>query len=309
MASDAILRTYVDTASAKEDVVLNAVELLTAKETQIANMIQRSTAINTIHSYLTDTLATAASLAVAEGGDYTATAAQVPTRLTNVVEIIAKNFKVTRTAAQIARYHGQNELERQTRKGLLDWANAYEFDLVRSTLVSGVSGTVPKMKGIAQAISKSTNTSAHNSGTVWSASILDALMRDNWDNSNGDVATDLFMGSFLRFKTDEFTQKSNVVVNNPGGQTTLVRSISTFETSMGTLRIHKHRYVQQSSDATGRVLGINPTKLAAAWLEMPFVDTGLARSGDYENRAVVGKLTLEVRNQDSNFFYTGFAKS
>ena len=71
MASDAILRTYGDSA-AKEDVVLNAIEILTARETQIFNMLPKSTAINTIHSYLTDTLATAASLAVAEGADYTA---------------------------------------------------------------------------------------------------------------------------------------------------------------------------------------------------------------------------------------------
>lgn len=307
MASDAILRTY-GSNSIETDVVRNAIEILTARESQIMNLVGNSVAIATVHSYLTDTLATAASLAVEEAADYTATAAQTPTRLTNLIEIIAKNYKVSRTQQQVQHYHGQNELERQTRKGLIDWANAAEFDFVRSTLTSGLSGTAPKMSGLAEAISKSTNTSAHNSGTAWSASILDALMRDNWDNSNGDVATDIFMGSFLRAKTDDFTTKSNIVVNNPGGQTMLVRTVSTYETSMGTLRVHKHRYVQQSGDATARVLAINPTKIFKAWLQKPFIDTGLARSGDYDNRAVVGKFTAEIRNQDSNFFYTGFDK-
>ena len=37
MAADLILRTYGD-SSAKEDVVLNAIEILTAKETQIMNL-------------------------------------------------------------------------------------------------------------------------------------------------------------------------------------------------------------------------------------------------------------------------------
>jgi hypothetical protein len=242
MATDSILRTYGDSA-AKEDVVMNAIEILTARETQIFNMLPKTSAINTIHSYLTDTLATAASLAVAEGGDYTATALTTPTRLTNIVEIVAKNYKVTRTQQQIEHYHGENELNRQTSKALMDWGNAAEFDLVRSTLTSGASGTAPTMSGIIEATSKSTNHTSHSSGTVWDATILDGLMKDNWDNSNGDVSTDLFMGSFLRKATDAFTQKSNIVVNNPGGQSTIVRTVSTYETAFGTLRLHTHRYI------------------------------------------------------------------
>lgn len=307
MATDSILRTYGDSAI-KEDVVQNAIEILTAKETQIFNMLGKTNAIATVHSYLTDTLATAASLAVAESGDYTATALTTPTRLTNVVEIVAKNFKVSRTQQRVQHYHGMDELSRQTEKALKDWGNAAEFDLVRSTLVSGASGTVPKLSGIIEAISKSTNTTAHNSGTVWNATILDGLMKDNYDNSNGDVATDLFMGSFLRNATDGFTQKSNTVVNNPGGQTAIVRTVTTYETAFGTIRLHTHRYVQQSTDATGRILAINPEKLKIAYLEKPYIDTGLARSGDYDNRAVVGKFTVEVRNQDSNWFASGFDK-
>ena len=130
-------------------------------------------------------------------------------------------------------------------------------------------------------------------------------MEANWTNSNGDVATDLFMGAALRTGTDNFTQKSNIVVNNPGGQTKLVRTVTTYETAFGTLSIHTHRYVYQSTDAHQRVLAINPAKLALAWLQLPFVDAGLARSGDYDNRAVVGKATLEVHNQDSNWFCAG----
>ena len=307
MAADNILRTYGDVA-AKEDVVLNAIEILTARETQIFNMLGKTTAINTIHAYLTDTLDTAASLATVEAGDYTATALTTPARLTNLVEIVAKNFKVSRTQQEIQHYHGQNELERQTSKALMDWANAAEFDLVRATLTSGASGTAPKLSGILEAISKSTNTTAHNSGTAWDATILDALMKNNWDNSNGDVATDLFVGSFLRKATDGFTQKSNVVVNNPGGQTSIVRTVTTYETAFGTLRIHTHRYVQQAADGTGRVLAIRPEKLKVAFLKKPYVDMDLSRGGDYDNRAIVGKFTLEVHNQDSNWFASGFDK-
>lgn len=163
------------------------------------------------------------------------------------------------------------------------------------------------MAGIIAATSKANNHTTHTSTTSWDSTILDALMRDNWDNSNGDVATDLFMGSVLRADTDTFVQKTNQVVNNPAGYTTIVKTVSTYETAFGTLRIHTHRYIYQSgTDAHQRVLAIRPDKLKIAYLEKPYIDTGLARSGDYDRRAVVGKATLEVHNQNSCWFADGF---
>lgn len=306
MASDAILRTYGD-VSAREDVVMNAIEILTAKETQIYNMLGKTTAINTIHAYLVDTLRTAASNAVEEGADYTASANSTPSRLTNIVEIVSIPFKVSRTQQDISHYQGENELQRQTQKAMMDWANSAEFDLLRSTLTSGVSGTAPKMQGIIAGISKSTTYTSHTSGTVWSSSILDGLVQNNWDNSNGDVPTELFMGSILRKNTDYFTQKTNVVVN--AQMPDIIKTVSRYTTAFTTLSVNTHRYIQVTADATGRVLALNPSKLKVAVLRSPYIDTGLSRSGDYDSRAVVGKFTLEVRNQDDHFYADGFLKS
>jgi len=159
--------------------------------------------------------------------------------------------------------------------------------------------------GIIEAISKASNTTSHTSGTAWSASILDGLVAENYDNSNGDLATDIFMGSYLRKETDGFTQKSNVVVNGPG-VSTIVRTVSTYQTAFSTLSIHTHRYVQQSGDATGRVLAIRPEKLKVAFLESPYIDNDIARTGTAKRRSVNASMTLETRNQDSNFFADGF---
>ena len=306
MAADAnLLRSYGD-ASRKED-VLGLIEILTATESSIFNMLDKTQATDAIHSTLIDTLATAGSLAVAEDADFSAAALTTPTRLTNIVETIAKQYSVTRMQQAIDHYQGQNELTRQRAKAMKDWHNAAEFDLVRSTLVTGASGTTVKMMGICQAISKSSNFSAHNSGTVWSASILKGIMKDNWNNSNGDVATDLFMGSFLRDKTDDFANKTNVVSNGVNTKE-IVTVVDVFETGLGKVKVHPHRYIQAAigTDTTGRVLGIRPEKLKVAFLEKPYVDSSLGRNGAYDREAIVGSLTLEVRNQDSNFFYTGF---
>lgn len=301
------LLTYGD-VSRKEDVVLNAVELLTAEENTLLNKLGKTTAIDTVHSFLVDTLTTPASKAVAMNTDFSLSAQTTPSRLTNIVQEIAEAIQVARPQEKVAHYQGTNMTEYQTTKALKNWGNSAEFDLVRSTLVSGLSGTIAKMNGVIAAISKSTNTTAHTSGTVFSASILDGIMADNWTNSNGDVVTDVFVGGIMRRVIDSFTQKSNVVVNAPG-VSDIVKTVVTYETSMGTVMITKHRYVDISgTDATCRVLGVRPEKLKIAYLDKPYIKD-LAEGGAYTKKAVYGSMTLEVRNQDSNFFISGFLRS
>lgn len=300
------LLTYGD-VSRKEDVVLNAVELLTAEENTVLTKLGKTNAIDTVHSFLVDTLTTAASKAVAMNTDFSLSATTTPSRLTNLVQEVAEAIQVARPQEKVAHYQGSNMTEYQTTKALKNWGNAAEFDLVRSTLVSGLSGTVTKMNGVIAAISKSTNTTVHTSGTVFSASILDGIMADNWTNSNGDVATDVFVGGIMRRVIDNFVQKTNVVTG--GAQTNIVRTVVSYETSMGTIMITKHRYVDiAGTDATCRVLGVRPEKLKIAYLDKPFIKE-LAEGGAYTKKAVYGSMTLEVRNQDSNFFISGFLRS
>lgn len=306
MAEDLILRSYGD-VSIKED-VLGMVEILTATEDLIHNTLGKTSAIQTVHSTLTDTLDSVASLASNEAGAYTNKALTTPSRLTNLVQICAYPFEVSRTQQEIEHYHGDNELARQTTKAMKNWMNSVEYDLVRGSLVSGASGTAPRMGGIIMSISKSTNTTAHTSGTVFSASILRGLMKDQYDNTNGDVATDIYVGSYLRDQIDSFTNKANVV-NTGLNIKEIVNVVDVVETGLGKVRVHVHRYIQVAADTTARVLGINPEKLKVAYLKKPYVDTGLARTGDSDPRAIVGKLTLETRNQDCNFFATGFKKA
>lgn len=302
MATDNILRSYGD--NTKKTDIVGLVEIITARETWFLNNLPKSVAINVVHSTMIDTLRTAASAAVGEGEDLTALANSVPTLVTNIVEKVAIPFKVSRTQQLIQHYHGQDELTRQTTKALWDWGNAAEFDLVRSTLVSGASGTTPKMSGIIEATSKSTNHTSHASGTVLSASIINGLLKNAMDNSNGNVATDLFAGSFLRNVIDGFTQKSNTLVTVSAN--TIENSVDIYNTSFGRIAVHYHRYVQQSTDATGRLLATRPDTLKVAYLRRPFVDTELQRAGDYDFRSVLGDMTLEVVNQDSTWFADGF---
>jgi len=54
MAEDSILRSYGDVS--KRESIVGIVEILTATETQIMNMLGKGKAIDTVHSTLLDTL-------------------------------------------------------------------------------------------------------------------------------------------------------------------------------------------------------------------------------------------------------------
>ena len=302
MTGDNILRTYSD--SSRKDSVRPLVEILTAKETWFLQNLGKSVATDPVHSTLTDTLDTAASAAVAETGDFSYNALTTPSRLTNIVEFIAKPFRVSWSQSEAQKYTNEDELARQTTKALSNWGNSAEFDLVRSTLTSGASGTTPKMSGIIEAISKSTNTTAHSSGTEFSASILKGLMKNNYDNSNGEVATDIFVGSYLKSAIDGFTASATKFMMDTEARVT--DFIDVYDGgSFGRVAIHVHRYVQQSGDATGRVLATRPEKLKIAYYAEPIIKD-VASQGTYEQKAVWGAMTLEVKNQDSNWFASGF---
>lgn len=304
MALTNTLQTYGD-QTIKTDIVENSVEILSAKEDGIYSLLDKTSAIAMVHNYPVDTLATAASIAVEQASDFTYGARTTPSLLTNIVAEFAIPVRVSRPQMRVQHYHGQDELTRQLGKAMSEFTNGVEFDLVRSTLASGVSGTVAKMSGIIEATSKSTNHTSHTSGTAWSATILDGLMQLNWTNSNGDVATDIYVGGILKRLTDNFVQKTNSLVNIPDARG-IIRTVTTYETSFGTVRFHRHRYVQQSGDATGRVLAIRPEKLKFAFLDRPTMLTDLQKGGAYEPRAIYGSGTLEVRNQDSNWYADGF---
>lgn len=301
MTTTNILPTFTDTNIVQD--VSRAIEILTAKENWFVSNLQKTRAVAMVHSYQTDTLLNAASLKVTEGDDLTATALTTPSRLTNLVQTSAKAFFVSDEQRAAEHYSGTDELARQTDKAIMDLANAMEFDLVRSTAASAASGTAGALDGILVAVSHANNYSAHTSGTVFSASIVNGIMLESYNQSNGDVPTDLFLGSFLRNVFDSFIQKTDRVVAGPANVIDI--SVVGYRTSFGDVAIHTHRYLNQSGDSTGRVLGVRPEKLAVAYLIPPRV-IELAKSGTSEKRAVSASFTLEVRNKLSNFYHLGF---
>lgn len=304
MATDNYLRTYSDT-SIPED-VLDAIELLTAQENWLLNNLGKTTASATTHEWQTDTLMTvsAGGLTVAEGADASLSALTTPSRVTNITEIIKKDFGVTRTQRKVAHYGFEDPFPYQTQKAMKDWGNHTEYELLRSTLTSGVSGTAPSMKGIRALIT--TNVTAHNSGTVFSETILQGLLQLIFTNGSGAFADTLLVGANLKKKISGFVSGSTKYID--AFEKKLVNSVAVYESDFGLQQIVLHRYVTVSGDATAEIDILTKDTWKIAYLDRPHIDP-LAKLGDSDRASLVGELTLEGRQEALNVEATGFNKT
>ena len=136
--------TWSSDTSVKED-VLDMIEQLSAKADELLGTLGRSTATAPQHQWMVDSYRTTASAAVAEGADATLVGLTPPTRAINQTEIISMPIGVSGTQIATSHYGMGDTMAYYTMKTMQEWKNAAEFDLVRSTLVSGISGVAQKM--------------------------------------------------------------------------------------------------------------------------------------------------------------------
>jgi hypothetical protein len=285
------------------------VELLSPSEDTLFRMLGTSVATSTIHQWLVDSLSTTAAAAV-EDSQFSAAAVTTPTRSTNIVEKIDQMFSVSDTQRAVSHYGFADEYAYQQEKSLKTWRNKAEADLLRSSLVSGASGTAPQMIGIINCIS--TNATAQTSGTVFNQSILDGLLGLAWENGNGDAVSDVFVGSILKRRISQFSGRSGTQFVIPADTQQLVTTTSGYTSDFGDLQVHLHRYMQKdyagSADATGRVLGIVREKFRIAYLIKPYSEI-FGRRGSTTDAMVTGSLTLESLNEKSSVFASGYLLS
>lgn len=298
------LLTYGDASVVRS--VQEEIEILTPEENYLLKNLPKTTAKAMLHQWQTDTLDTAGSAAVPEYQAFSAQALTTPTLTSNLVEQVYKNGAVSEAQMGVMHYSGQDEFARQVQKKMLSWANSAEFDLVRSSLVSGQSGVTQRMNGAINTLT--TNVTAQTSGTIFSESILIGLLKNTWDNSNGDAATDLFVGSFLKSRISSFT--AGITKYEARDAAAAGTRVQVYESDYGTVNIHLHRYVQLSTDSTSRILGLNINKFYLAYLEGGEAKmTEYAKTGTSRDFVINGYLTLENRNEQCSFFSSGYLKA
>lgn len=260
------------------------------RENSLLYGLATTTALQPIHQWLNDTLATPAANARAEGADATFAARTNPTRDINYCQIIGKPIMVTGSdeVANAAGYAG-GRMAYEIEKALKEYANDTEFALMRGTLVCGSGTTARSLKGL-KAFASTLATS--QSGISLSESILIDHLDNGWEN--GVNFKECYVGKTLKKRINSFVGNSTLFQDPTDKR--LVNSIDIYETTNGPIKIFRHRYVTVSGDTNNDLVTLDPEHVAIAYYRKPKV-TDIATTGDAEKKLLIGEKTLEVRTE------------
>ncbi len=278
-------------------------------EDQLYVSLQKSTADQPLHQWLTDTLASVNNALVnnqsggglgSEGADVVFNALTNPTRSTNWTQIVVSPFQVSGTdrASNTAGFKDRFAYEMQ--KAMKAWRRWAEFSLVRSTLVSGSATTgsanARTLNGIKAQITTNLTT---GSGVSLSETMLNSYLQNAW--AAGGVVDAVYVGGTLKRRISSFVNTNTRFIEADSESVNNV--INIYESDFGRVEVDKHRYVTVAGDVGNDLIGIQKDKWAVAHLrgrEPHYED--IAKTGDSTKGMIIGELTLEGRAQNSSFY-------
>lgn len=310
MATNGYNFTYPDVA--RRESLLDVITNIDPTENQLLSGLQTSTATNTLHEWITDTLEAVGNNAQAEGADAPADAAGEPARVQNVTQIFAKTARVTNTESAINRVGGDRMAQEITDK-LKSLKNDIEYALVRGSIASGVasisgSGSARQLKGVKNWFDGTATTNTLNySGATLTETLLNDMFEVVWTNSNKEVNA-VYTTMKGKRRISGFTAGNTK--NIPADDQRLVNSIDVYQADAARLvKLFAHRYVTVSGDygttATPGfdVLALNEGTWAVAYLQGREPKTqDLAITGDAKAKEIVTELTLEARAPRANYY-------
>lgn len=272
------------------------------ESTPFYSSIGESTAQNTLHQWLTDTYATSADNANAEGSDLVFTDITPPSRGTNVVQLFQKDIRVSNTEQRVSHYAMGDPYSYQLQKKLKEMARDIEKALVAGTRASGDSGVARRLNGAIALIT--TNKTARASGTSLTEAEFNDIMQNIYD-AGTDISVDkVFTGATLKRSISGYTAGSTKFTQADGKH--LYNTVSIYESDFGVHMVHLEREVPSAANAKG-ILCVDSSKWKTAYLtdgapqHIPLATIGSAKRGMLE-----AELTLEALNEKSSAYRSGY---
>ncbi len=155
------------------------------------------------------------------------------------------------------------------------------------------SGAVRRtMRGIVQHLSANvfhTGDSGFPTGTDLDEAKINYVLRQIWENSNGNVNL-IVVGGFQKRKINGFASSSR---SFSAGETTFTDMLNIYESDFGVCRIVTTRWMPQDAVLLLDSSRVNVLPLAGR----SFHFKPLASGGDYECGELIGEYTLELKNE------------
>ena len=295
--------TY-DAVGNRED-LQNVIYNITPTDTPFMSSIGTGTATFTKHEWQTDSLASPAANAQAEGDDSPSAALSATTRVFNHTQISYKPVMVSGTQEQVIHAGVNSELAYQIAKAGKELKRDMELALTGKTAAGAGSGngaSARTSRGFESWIV--TNNTYGSGGSNSSGSVTDGTQRaltetilkteiKNCYDNGGDPDL-LIVGSFNKQKISGFTGNSTRM--DMAEDKRLITSIDVYVSDFGEVRVMSDRVLRSS----GRSALLVQTDMFATGYLRPFQTIELAKTGDAEKRLLLAEWTLIAKNEASS---------
>jgi hypothetical protein len=282
----AIYKTYEQIGLAED--VSNIISDITPTDTPMYSMIKTEKVHARQYSYMTDSLAAAASNAQLEGFTASAGTAIPTTMITGNTQILQKTFQVSATADAVKAYGRAKETAYQLSKALKEIKKDVEFAFVGASnaTVAGNSTTAREMDSADQLIGAANTTAG---GT---AALTEAMITATGQAvyNNGGDATILMVKPADSLIIAGFTGAAGRTREFNDGNKTLTNAVNLYVSPFGEYRVTLNRH-----QMTTHAFLLDPSMWRTASLR-PFARTLLAKTGDSDTHMVVGELGLMHKN-------------
>jgi len=256
-----------------------------------------TTKVNDIyHSWTLKSPRAVASRSQAEGADPTFDNTYT-TRASNVCQIISVGYELTGTRMAVDATGG-DAWARERNEAMTAFKNALEYDLIRGTLVTTLSGVAGKMKGLK---SFASTLATSQSGVSLSNTHVNTMLGAAW--AQGVHIDTILVGRTLKSRISEFTAGNTKFV--PAGDKTIWGAVDVLETDFGRVRVVLHRFVTVSGDTNNDFLAYDSKYIKVGYLREPSYEK-LAKTGDAEREQLIGEATLIVESEKAVISATGW---
>ena len=287
---------------------------LFADETYCLSNFPKLSASASYHEWLLDTLASPTTNRMIEGDEFSYSTVAAPTRVGNYVQTLSKQWKISRIQDSVSKAGRKTEMARQQMKKMREWKNEAEYAIVRNQASSaGGSSTARSMASLESWIATneilatttaSATTPGFSSGTVaaptdgsttgaFTESAFKSALKAAWEQG-GDANT-VLVGSDRKNDIDGFAGIATRQVDvGRSSVASIIGAVDLYVSSYGRHKIILHRHVRSSV-----VLCLDPEYWGIAFIDRPFMETP-AKTGDANNRVILGDMTLVSRNEKAS---------
>lgn len=293
-------------------------------DTWALSNLDKVSAENTLHEWLAQDLAAAASNITVEGDEATYATTTNASRFNAYQQISRKTFKITGTLEKVKKAGRRSEVARTAMRSMRELKRDMEFALTtnqastagtatlgRSTagMESWITATTASATAATRVVMATVNAAATTapvtSGTAGVApadgsatgalteAALKLALEGAWQ-TGGDPNT-ILVSPTQKKVIDGFTGVATRFVDvNRGDEASIVGAANFYVSSFGNHRVVMHRYMR-----TSVVLCIDPQYWAVSFLRRPFSEQ-LAKTGDATKHSILAEYGLVARNPSAS---------